>query len=302
MRLPDFLIIGAMKAGTTTLYRDLLTNPGLFLSPEKERSHLLRDDVLTEAGRRDYASLFRRARPDQRCGIAPTRYTTLPDCPGVPQRALKVHGASLRAIYLVREPVARTVSHHYHELAAGTVTGTIDEAVRREPRFIDYSRYAMQVAPWLETFGPRQVLIVRFETYVADRRATVARICRFIGVEPRDDLIQPDVAYNRSDDKPVPHGVGGALRRSPLYRRLVRPLLPHSVKDRLREAFLPRAPARPPPPSPETVEYILEALGDDPDRLRSLMGSDDPLWDVSEVRRRYAARSGVAGAAGGTVP
>ena len=88
MPLPDFLIIGAMKAGTTTLYRDLMTNPAIFFPSEKEKSHLLRDEVLTEAGRRDYEKLFRRARPGQVLGIAPTRYTNLPDCPGVPGRAL----------------------------------------------------------------------------------------------------------------------------------------------------------------------------------------------------------------------
>lgn len=289
MTLPDFLIIGAMKAGTTTLYRDLMTNPAFFFPYEKEKSNLLRDDVLSQAGRRDYERLFKRARPGQLCGIAPTRYTNLPDCPGVPRRALAVHGPGLRSIYIVREPIARTISHHYHEITAGTVQGSIDDVVRREPRFIDYSRYAMQVTPWIEAFGRGSVRIVRFEDYIADRRGTVTELCGFLGVPPRPELVDPDAAYNRSDAKPVPRGIAGGLRRNVLYRALLRPWLGADVKDRIRRALLPKAPPRPPPPRMDTVRFIVDQVHDDVERLQAIMGRHEPVWDLDAVFREHAA-------------
>ncbi len=54
MRLSDFLIIGPQKAGTTTLYRDLLANPAIFLPIDKEPGNLREDGVLTVAGRSAY--------------------------------------------------------------------------------------------------------------------------------------------------------------------------------------------------------------------------------------------------------
>ena len=90
MRLPDFLIVGAQKAGTTSLYFDLLKNPAVFMPSDKELGNLLDDDVCTPPGRAAYAKRFRRARPDQLCGEATTSYTKLPDHPGVSDRARRV--------------------------------------------------------------------------------------------------------------------------------------------------------------------------------------------------------------------
>ena len=116
MTLPGFLVVGAMKAGTTSLYRDLPTNPSVFMPIDKEPNNLLSDDVRTPQGLDDYARHFQRAGADQLCGEASTAYTMLPRHTGVPERALEVLGPDCRIIYLVREPVARIVSHHQHAL------------------------------------------------------------------------------------------------------------------------------------------------------------------------------------------
>ena len=98
MTLPHFLIIGGMKCGSTTLYRDLLTHPRVFFPIDKEPCNLCDDRVLTDAGRAEYEALFKRARPDQLCAEASTDYTKLPDRPGVAARALRVLGPELKLI------------------------------------------------------------------------------------------------------------------------------------------------------------------------------------------------------------
>ena len=287
MRLPDFLIIGAMKAGTTSLYRDLLANPAVFMPTDKEPWSLADENVCQPQGLRPYAKLFEKAKAHQICGEASTVYSQLPDITGVPQRARQVLGDRLKVIYLVREPVSRIVSHHHHLWLSSVVACSIDDAVRRYPRFVNYSRYAMQIEPWREVLGPQQVLIVQFETYINDRRGTVASVSRFLGIEPQCEQIRAETAYNKSEGKPVPKGPVASLRHRWLYRTILRPLIPLSAREKLRFALLPKVSTQPDPPSMETVRYIIEQVRDDAERLRAIMSSDEPLWDFPDVLRRY---------------
>lgn len=286
MRLPGFLIIGGMKCGTTSLFFDLAANPAIFTPDDKEPSDLTSDRVLTREGTRRYERLFRRARGDQVCGEASTGYAKLPDVRGVPRRARRLLPGA-RIIYLVREPVSRAVSHHYHLLIAGSVDGDIDRAVRSDSGLIDYSLYAMQIRPWIDAFGEERVRIVRFEDYVARRRETVAEISRFLGVEPRTEAIRADQVHNRGGERRVPGGLAWRLSRRGLYQSWIRPWLPLSARVGLRRLTMPEAPPPPAPPSPATVEYIQERVRDDTAELQRLAGWREPPWDFEAVRRRY---------------
>lgn len=282
MRLPDFLIIGAMKAGTTSLYRDLLANPAVFMPHDKEPNSLTGDDVLTDAGRSKYARLFDRAGPHQVCGEASTTYTQLPDITGVPARARKLLGERVRLIYLVRHPVERAISHHHHILAGGHTNQGFDEALKHWPRFIDYSLYAMQVKAWLEHFPRENLLIVLFERYIRERRATVESISRFLGVPADCSAIDADAAHNRTEGKPVAPGWARLLHDNVLYKRLVRDMLPTATRERLKRLVSRRAPARPPPPSLDVIRVMLDAFRPDAFELARLMGLSEPPWDLSE--------------------
>ncbi len=286
MRLPDFLIIGSMKAGTTTLYRDLLTNPQIFFPLDKEPGNLASDDVLTAAGQRRYAAIFKAARSGHLCGEASTAYTKLPDIQGVPERAHQVLGDQMRVIYLVREPVSRIISQHDHEHVCNNMGADINLAIRESDQLINYSLYAMQIEPWLAQLGSDQVRIIRFESYVEDRRGTISSLSEFLGVAPRPELVKANDVFNPSEAKPADTGLVWRMSKSSWYRKTVRPLLPMSLKSRLRSALLPKASPRPDPPTIETVDYIIDRVGDDAQRLRHLMGRPEPLWDFEAVRRR----------------
>ena len=287
MRLPDFLIIGGMKCGTTSLFFDLGLNPAVFLPADKEPHSLDSDRVLTPAGRREYARLFRGARRNQVCGEASTGYSKLPDIRGVPARTKRLLPRA-RIIYLVREPVSRVISHHYHALINGTVAADVDRAVRDEPSLIDYGLYALQARPWIEAFGEERVSIMRFESYVRDRRRVVAELSRFLGVEPRTEAIRADRVHNIAGDWRAPRGAAWRLSRGGLYRSWLRPLLPRAVRRRLRRLTQAKPPPRPAPPSLSTVDYIQERVRDDAAELQRILRAPRPLWDFAEVRRRFA--------------
>ena len=280
MPLPHFLIIGAQKSGTTTLFRDLLTQPTVFFPIDKEPGNLCFDDVLTPSGRSAYSNLYRRATREQLCGDATTRYSKLPDFPGVPQRARAVLGAELRLIYLIRNPVSRIVSHHYHDLASGTISVGIDEAVKVDHRFVAYSSYAMQAAPWIGEFGPEQLLVIRFEDFIADRLTTLETVAEFLGFDAHPELVEVDQVFNRSHGKRVASGYYGRMSRSKAYRRFVRPLMPRDTRRSIRHRVLPPAPERPAPPSRQTIEYIIGSLSEDIDRQVELFGRG---WTTDEL-------------------
>lgn len=288
MRFPDFLIIGAMKSGTTTLYRDLLTNPRIFMPLEKEPHSLCDDAVLADPGRGAYASLFEGAGADQLAGEASTGYTKLPDHPGVVARARALLPPHARFIYLVREPVSRTISHHRHVATSGRVRDPIDIAITSHPALINYSLYAMQVEPWLDAFGPDRVRVMIFERFVRDRLAAAEECARFLGIPARPELVEADRVFNPGDSKPVLSRSGPMrwVQQSWPYRRILRPMLSLEARERLRRALLPRATPRLAPPSERTIDLILERVIPDAQRLARLIGTGSPPWDFDEVRER----------------
>lgn len=290
MALPGFLIVGAMKAGTTSMFDDLRTHPDVFGPADKEPGNLCRDDVLTPEGQRAYEQLFDGA-GERVCFEASTYYTMHPRHRGVPERAVRLLGDGLRAVYLVREPVARTVSHHLHALNADDTPADIDRAVREDTRLIDYSRYASQIAPWREALGDDRVCVVQFEHYVANRAETAALVQAFLGLDPRPDLVDPSRASNASGTKAVHTGMTRRIAQSSAYRRLVRPLLPGGLKRRLGGAVMKAARSEAAVPSAETVELILDATREDVRAIAPLVRTphEGLIWDEDATRRRYEA-------------
>jgi len=283
-RLPDFLIIGAMKSGTTSLSCDLNANPAIFLPSVKEPHFLCDDEVLSEKGRRQYARLFSSAASPQICGEASTGYTKLPRIRGVPKRARSVLGPDTRLVYLVRNPVDRAISHHYHMLRAGDISLDIDRAIRDIPELVDYGRYAAQLKPWTDTFGTENVRAVRFEDYVSHRPQVVAQISRFLGVRPQVDAVHLESVANRGDYALAPK-LGfktfvNKTTRSKWYKTYVHAHTPKFLKNALKPVLLRKPVARPNPPSHDTVQYLVDKLQDDNRRLCVLLGLSEPLWDL----------------------
>ena len=291
MRLPDFLVIGAMKAGTTSLCSDLETIPDVFFPTVKEPHTLCLDSVLTPGGRRRYAALFRAACDNQRCGEGSTGYTKVPLHRGVPRRAKSVLGGQLRLVYLVREPVSRAISHHYHMYRSGDAPRSFEDAYRSNPLIAECSRYARQLEPWLDVFGRDNLHVVRFETYIHSRDEVVGGVCRFLEVEPLLQGVSLAPSKNRGDEQVMaPMFLRHCTRSftcSQWYKRVVHPYAPRWLRERFKAVFYKQAPSRPDPPSIELIDEMIEQLEDDVARLPLLLGEKEPYWDLMRVRQSF---------------
>lgn len=279
MRLPNVLIIGAMKSGTTGVFFDLCRHPHVFEPDDKEPHCLCHDHVLTDAGRDEYAAIYSAATADQLLCDGSTGYTKLPDHPGVVERALAVLPDDFRVIYVVRDPIDRIASQHHHEFVEGKVPASIDAAVREFPRLINYSRYGHQLAPWVEAIGLDRVRVVRFEDYRADRRGATVRLCEWLGL---DSSLLPDedaTVHNQASGKPLITKRWRGVQNSWWYQLVLRRLLPPRTRNWLQRLVLPKAPDRPAPPSPATIEWLKTELSEEVEQISEYAQAAEPLWD-----------------------
>jgi Sulfotransferase domain len=186
--LPNFVVVGAMKAGTTSLYHYLRPHPQVFMPKIKELDFFA-DGMNWARGLDWYRHQFATApREAVALGEASTVYTKFPRYDGVAERMAKVV-PDVRLIYVVRHPIDRIRSHYEHRVASGAETAPMEDAVFENPIYIDYSRYALQVEQYLEHFPREQLLIVSSEELRHHRESTMRRVYGFLAVDP--DYLAP---------------------------------------------------------------------------------------------------------------
>ena len=281
-----------MKAGSTTLCRDLDASPDVFFPSVKEPHTLSSVRVETPEGAADYAALFRDAKPGQRCGEGSTGYTKRPVAPDVAERARRVLGPDLKLLYIVREPVARLVSHHHHLLRAGSVGADINEAVQTTRVLLQTSRYAYQLAPWIDAFGLGALHVVVFDDYIRSREAAVAAACAFLGARPPGPQADLNRVHNAAGEtKSAPALLRAPLRRithSQFYKRAVHPRLPRWLIGGAQAALYRTSTAEPMALTCATLDRVLDVVMPEAEALQHLLGRDAPIWDFDAVRAKWA--------------
>lgn len=234
-RLPDFIIIGAMKCATTSLHAQLARQPGLFIHGPGELE-FFSDDALYARSIDWYASLFAGAGTGTLCGERSTEYTKLPTYPETVPR-MQRHLRDTRFIYVMRHPVDRLVSHYMHEWVMRRVSEPIEVTIERHPEFVSYGCYDRQLRPYLEAFGPARILPVFFERLIAHPDEEFARVCRFIGCpgEPRwaHDLGARNVSTERLRRGVVTDRILGSPWLTTVRHRLV----PLTLRNRLKKQW-----------------------------------------------------------------
>ncbi|MFN8073962.1 MAG: sulfotransferase domain-containing protein [Kineosporiaceae bacterium] len=210
--LPDFVIAGAMKAGTTSLYRYLCAHPDVMPAARKE-VHFF--DVHYARGPQWYRSMF--PTTVQRDLLARTHGRPVLTGEASPyylfhplaaERAAGLVPAA-KVVVLLRDPVERAWSHYRHEVRAGReplpfeaaldaeeqrLAGTESllvhggpAAVSDEHRYHSYvarGRYAAQLTRWFDAFGREQVLVLRTEDLLHNPDAVWQQVQDFLGLVP----------------------------------------------------------------------------------------------------------------------
>jgi hypothetical protein len=265
---PDFIVIGAMKSATTTLHEQLARQPGVFMSRPKE-PNFFSDNENYARGWGWYSSLFRPASGSELCGESSTHYSKFPTYPRTVDRMVR-DLPHLKLIYLIRHPIERLISQYVHEITTGRITTGIGEAVDRHPEMIEYSRYSMQLQPYVDAYGFENILPVFFPRLVYHSQAELDRIGCFLDCAGRfvwDGSLKPqNMGRERLRASPLRH----ALVQTPVLTTLRQRIVPRQLSQSLKGFW--RARVDRPEISLELTERLREDFDADLAQLGSWLG------------------------------
>lgn len=193
--LPDFIIIGAQKSGTTSLYAYLTSHPRVAPARRKE-VHFF--DQAWGQGVDWYRSFFpltSELAPDRITGEATPYLLFHPHCPERVQSVVP----DAKLVVILRDPVARTYSHYRHEVGLDVESLAFTEALDRERErlsnrddwfahqhfsYVARGEYVVQLRRWFDHFDRRQFVITLAEDLFADPARVTNEVLAFLGQGP----------------------------------------------------------------------------------------------------------------------
>jgi hypothetical protein len=271
MRLPNFIIVGAMKAGTTTFHHYLADLDDVFMPGYEVQ--FFNNDAEYARGLSRYERLFRAGESKAVVGERTTTYSYVPS---VPQRIHR-HLPDVKLIWIFREPAARTYSHYWHSAKSGNERLSFAEAIAREPErikrdfFRGYARrshYAEQVERYLQFFPKERMLFLLFEEFVRDPAGTLNRTLEFLSVDHRINAVVPKHDH--------PTYAPRWLHLQWAARRLFEKNKPFRLVSRFNRGNEPGYPKM----SEEMRAHLKETFREPNRRLSQLTGLDLGIWDA----------------------
>ena len=294
LRTPDFIIIGAAKSGTTSLYQYLCRHPEIYMSTPKEPDFFSIDTNYAR-GIDWYYSLFSDALPSQICGEASTTYSRYHQHPKTAERIDRTLPQTTKFIYIMRHPIDRAYSFYIHRFKGSlhkpelAVSNTFEETIKQQSEFIESSYYLEQIEQYLPFFPQESFLFLLMEDLIERPAQTLSEILTFINVDDKVDLIErKKIVANKAGDYPewyVKKQLLAPLKTIPGLN-LVSSLFPKSVKNNVYR-IIKKAQYKewktsqftPPPMLPETRAMLVEHFKEPNLKLSQFLGRDLSHWN-----------------------
>ena len=296
MTLPDFLVIGAYKSGTSSLQQYLRAHPEIFVPEYKEPRFFAFDGEPEQIAKTNpmyqgavvdldaYERLFAPSTTERAIGEVSPEY--LKHGPSAKRIAARIPEVKLIAV--LRNPVERAFSDYLmyrrdgresetdfltalkaqqSRLAAGEATG----------QYLVTGNYADQLEVYYQQFDPSQIKVVLQDDLITDRDETMAELYEFLGVDPSVS-VAPEPTLNRSGvfTDPVSRSLYAARRR---LGPLVRTVVPGAVKQQIDQRFEARL-ARP-ALEHDAESWLNEYYSDQITRTAELTGIDLSRWTAA---------------------
>ncbi len=279
-KLPNFIIIGAMKCATSSLHEQLNQQPGIFMSELKEPNFFSNDEEYNR-GLQWYFSHFEGANIDDIRGESSTHYTKLPTYPHTIER-LEKHLSDAKFIYVMRHPINRLVSQYIHEWSQRVISIGINDSFEQHPELIEYSLYTKQLQPYFETFGKDRVLPIFFERMLTTPQTELEKICRFIGYPKQPKWNQELNASNVSSQRMIKSAWRDAIVEAPGLKQLRRLLIPKSFRTWVRSLWTLQQKQE---LTPENIEKLTNIFDQDLAILGSWLGVELTCANFEETAK-----------------
>jgi hypothetical protein len=254
--LPTFLVIGAAKAGTTSLFYYLRQHADIYLAPTKETNFYWAEGAAE--GRRiprtleEYGRCFAGARAQRAIGEISPQYLNSPTAPA----RIRADLPDIRLIAVLRNPVERAWSDYLGRMRIARETRAAEEAIQPGQRIFEHGCYAPRLARYAACFPPARLHVGLHDDFVADPRGTLRTLFRFLDVDPdapidmgrrhNEAAVPASARLNRvlwtivpAAQRFVPVRLRGTGMAERLLKRTYRPAgsCPPALARRLREAY-----------------------------------------------------------------
>ncbi len=294
---PNFLIIGAAKAGTSSLYHYLNEHPQIYMSPVKEPRFFapeLYTDYLKDpyrSGAKDhrsspmsteeYFALFEDASSEAAIGEASTEYLYVPKTP----ERIKAQLPDVKLITVLRDPAERAYSAFCYQVRDGCEQLTFEEALaQEEERRVEKKRwpgwhykrvgfYYDQIKRYFDLFDRAQIKVYLYEDLQSDSGAVVQDACRFLNVE---DTFTPDLTRRNVSAIPKNMALQNLLIKDNPLKTIVRPFIPGGLRKSIRSQNLKKKPAL----SAEIRQKLIADYREDILNLQTLIQRDLSGWII----------------------
>jgi Sulfotransferase family len=278
---PNLFLIGSMKCGTTSLHNYLGAHPQVFMTQEpwKEPAYFV-DRLNWSKGEAWYRQLFDEAGDATYRGESSTDYTKFPHYEGVAQRIARF-APDARILYLVRDPVERSISHYWWEVQWSAEGRDILTAIRSRSIIRDVSHYALQLRQFIPYFGLDRILVLSTEELSAAPEETLARIYRWLGL---DDTFVPPNLHERHNVSPknVPKVIGSEVlshAQGTVLWKAAKRVIPATVRQQAIRAL-----SRPVPRDErglkEAIKYLRPMQREQTAELAEMLGRQFPEWTM----------------------
>ncbi len=294
---PNFLIIGAAKAGTSSLYHYLNEHPQIYMSPVKEPRFFapeLYTDYLKDPYRsgakthrsspmstEEYFALFKDASSEVAIGEASTEYLYVPKTP----ERIKAQLPDVKLITVLRDPAERAYSAFCYQVRDGCEQLTFEEALaQEEERRVKKKRwpgwhykrvgfYYDQIKRYFDLFDRAQIRVYLYEDLQFDSGAVVQDACRFLNVE---DTFTPDLTRRNVSAIPKNMALQNLLIKDNPLKTIVKPFIPNGLRKSIRSQNLKQKPAL----SAEIRQKLIADYREDILNLQTLIQRDLSSWII----------------------
>jgi hypothetical protein len=274
-RLPHFIIIGAMKSGTTSLYRYLAEHPDIEMSREKETDFFVAEKNW-ELGMDWYSSQFSSDKKVR--GEASPNYTKQRDFPGVAER-MHALCPDLKLIYIVRDPVLRAVSQFKHSFIQGTLNPEIQTfyGSHEYEHIMDASKYASQMDAYLAVYPKESILVLDFDDLATTPQKCMDQITDHIGIA-RHAIFRKGKQNDSVELSRIPAPILRFAQTRSGQRMAA--MVPRNARDKVR-GLLARGKERRAPEFPADLLATMKSeLSAETARFRAMTGHQFANWSV----------------------
>ena len=276
----DLIVIGAMKAATSTICAYLEDHPDVYMVPRCEPNFFSHDENFAR-GADWYTSEFLKDHDSEALsGEGSNDYAARDMYPESAAR-MAAYNPDMKIIYMVRHPIDRIVSAWIQNRAnqRDLVPPTLDRAVQELPdRFIGQSRYWHNIAPYREHFGDDRIFVGFMEDLNRDPASFFASLTAFLGVE-RFEAVREH--QNKSQGKRVPTKTYTALNQSPL-KSVAKALLPQGARRFITNKILSRPLNEKPTFSAAIQRDLVETLKPDAQDFLAHYGKPADFWTFEQ--------------------